>query len=314
MSAPACAAPPMIPRRWLAVVAVLFTVAIWANFLVTAGGVIGAGFGVVELGLLRAVISTAALSPVLWRIGLYPKGLEFWRFLVMVLGASLAFMFVMPMAFHYAPTADSGIFAPGMMPLWVASLSWIFLGERIGPFRLSGFALIAIGVLAVGGWEAITQAGDGAWRGYLLYSSSSLLFSCFAIAQRGSGLTALEATAIISVWSLPLSLLAALIWGVDFTTISPEALVWTAIAQFGSGVVAIVTFAYAINRLGASRAAAFIALTPAVVALASDLFLGEPARPLVWVGVAVVSVGVLIASGVLERRRMTAGPGTERAT
>ncbi|MEX2520558.1 MAG: DMT family transporter [Paracoccaceae bacterium] len=305
MSVPSCEAPPIIPRRWLAVAAVLFTVAIWANFLVTAGGVIGAGFGVVELGFLRAAVCTAALSPVLWRIGLYPKGLEFWRFLVMVLGASISFMFVMPMAFRYAPAADSGVFAPGMMPLWVAALSWMFLGERINRLRLVGFALIATGVLAVGGWEAISNAGDGAWRGYILFASSSLFFSCFAIAQRGSGLTALEATAMISAWSLPIAAIAALAWGADFTTVSVEAIAWTVIAQFSSGVVAIVTFAYAINRLGASKAAAFIALTPAVVALASDLFLGEPARPLTWIGIAVVSIGVLIASGAVGRRDAT---------
>ena len=43
------------------------------------------------------------------------------------------------------------------------------------------------------------------------------------------------------------------------------------------------------------------AVVPAVVALASDWFLGQPAGPLIWIGVVVVSVGVLIASGLFER-------------
>ncbi|WP_340109528.1 DMT family transporter [Pikeienuella sp. HZG-20] len=290
-------------RRGLAVLAALVTVAIWANFLVTTGGAVGAGLGVVELGFLRAVVCAAALSPVLWRLGVYPKGLELWRFLTMVLGAGASFIFLMPAGFLFAPAADSGIFAPGVLPLQVAVLAVIFLGERIGRVRVAGFALISVGVFAVGGWDALSAASDGAWRGYLLFSTSSLTFACYTVAQRGSGLSALEATALISFWSVPIAGAGALIWGLDFSAASPLVIGWTALAQFGSGVVAIVTYTYAIIHLGPSRGAAFIALTPAVVALASDLFLGQPARPLIWAGVAVVSVGVLIASGVMERRR-----------
>lgn len=285
----------------LAVAAALCTVAIWANFLVTTGGVVGAGLGIVELALLRAVACTIGLAPVVWRVGLYPKGLAPWRFAVMVIGAGVSFMFLMPAGFLFAPPADSGVFAPGLLPLWVAILSWTILKERIGGLRLVGFGLIALGVAAVGGWEAVRHGADGAWRGYLCFAGGSLFFSVYAIAQRGSGLSALESTALISVWSLPIAGAAWLVFGADFTTVGPAALAWTALAQFASGVLAIITFTYATMQLGPSRGAAFVALTPVIVALASDLVLDQPATPLVWVGVVVVSAGVLIASGVLER-------------
>jgi len=132
------------------------------------------------------------------------------------------------------------------------------------------------------------------------------MFSFYAIAQRGSGLTALEATALISVWCIPIAGVATLIYGVDFSGISAPALAWTALAQFGSGVVAIVTYTFAIMRLGPSQGSAFIALTPVVVALASDIFLGQPATTLTWVGAGIVSVGVLIASGIFEKRKAAA--------
>ncbi|MEM7546577.1 MAG: DMT family transporter [Pseudomonadota bacterium] len=287
----------------LAISAALFSVAIWANFLVTTGGVVGAGLGTVELGVLRAVCCTIALLPVIWRIGLYPRGLEFWRFLIMTLGAGLSFMFLIPLGFHFAPPADSGIFAPGVLPLWVAILSWLVLKERISPSRILGFVLIAIGVFTVGGYSALSQAEGQEWLGYMCFSGGSLLFSFYTIAQRGSGLTALEATALISVWCIPIAIVVIAIFGVDFSTVSVPALAWTALAQFGSGVVAIVTYTYAIMQLGPSRGSAFIALTPVIVALASGLFLGKPATDLALVGAAVVSVGVLIASGLFERHR-----------
>ena len=288
--------------RALAVGAALISVAIWANFLVTTGDVVGRGLGIVEIALMRSVVSAAALAPVLWRIGLYPKGLAFWRFAVMVGGAAAGFMFFMPFGFTYAPPTASGVFGPGTLPLWVAALSLLVLGERIGSLRMFGFFLIALGVLGVGGWDAIRSGGGGTWIGYVCFAGGSLFFSFYAIAQRDSGLTALEATALISAWSVPIAAVAALVWGVDFSAVGPVALGWTALTQFGSGVVAIVTYTYAIQRLGPSRGSAFIALTPAVVALASDLFLGLSAGSFVWAGVIVVSAGVLIASGVMERR------------
>lgn len=289
--------------KGIAVLAALFTVAIWANFLISTGAVVQSGLGIIEVGLLRSVACTAALLPVLWRMGVYPKGLPFGRFLVMTVGAGIGFMALMPLGFQFAPAGSSGVFAPGLLPLWVAGLSMIFLGEKIGVVRLAGFALIAVGVLAVGGLDALKAGADGAWKGYILFASASFGFSCYAVAQRGSGLSALEATALISVWTLPAALLGALIFGADFSGVPVELIAWTAFAQVASGVVSILAYTFAIIRLGPSRASAFMALTPAVVALAAETVLGEAGNPLVWVGVAVVSVGVLVASGVLERRR-----------
>ena len=285
----------------LAVAAALFSVAVWANFLVTTGGMTSGGLGVIELGFIRATVCGVALWPVVRRIGYYPKGMEFWRFLVMVIGAGSGFLFLIPLGFAYAPPADSGIFAPGTMPLWAAIVSIVFLGERISGLRGFGYLLIAIGILGVGGYDAIVNSGGGVWIGYVFFASGSLLFAFYAAAQRNSGLDALEATAVVNFWTLPVACIVAVVWGLDFSGVSWLAIGWTGFAQFGSGVIAIITFTYATMTLGPSRGSAFIALTPAVVALASDLFLGQPAGPLIWIGVVVVSVGVLIASGLFEK-------------
>lgn len=285
----------------LAVGAALFTVAVWANFLVTTGGMTSGGLGVIELGFIRATVCGIVLWPIARRIGYYPTGMEPWRFLTMVIGAGAGFLFLIPLGFAYAPPADSGIFAPGTMPLWAAIVSIAFLGERISAIRGVGYFLIALGILGVGGYDAIVNAGDGVWLGYVYFASGSLLFAFYAAAQRNSGLDALEATAMVNFWTLPAAFITAGIWGLDFSAVSWAAITWTGFAQFGSGVVAIITFTYATMTLGPSRGSAFIALTPAVVALASDIFLGQPASPMIWVGVVVVSVGVLIASGLFEK-------------
>lgn len=290
------------PGPSLAIAAALLSVAIWANFLVTAGGVVNAGLGIAEIGLIRGLVCALALAPVILKTGLYPKALSPWRFTVMLIGGGLSFLYLMPLGFLFAPPATSGVFAPGLMPLWTALLSVTVLGERLGAVRAAGLALIALGVLGAGGWDALFHGEAGAWPGYLIFASASLCFACYAVAQQGSGLNALEATALVSFWLLPVTIVVSLFAGVDFTSVSPATLAWTALAQLGSGVIALITFTYAVTRLGSSRAAAYIALTPAAVALASDVFLGMPAKPLVWAGIAVVSIGVLIASGVMARR------------
>ena len=55
---------------------------------------------------------------------------------------------------RYAPVADAGVFAPSMLPIYVALLSRVWLGERFSRPQLVGFGLIIVGALAVGGWEA----------------------------------------------------------------------------------------------------------------------------------------------------------------
>ncbi|MEM7267663.1 MAG: DMT family transporter [Pseudomonadota bacterium] len=286
----------------LGVGAALFSVAIWANFLVTTGGATAGGLGVVELGLIRAGLCSAVCLPFALRVGLYPKGMPLWRFLVMTIGASAGFLFLVPYGFTLAPPADSGIFAPGTLPLWSALVALIFLGERISALRWLGFLLIAAGVMGVGGFDALSRAGDGVWIGYLCFMGGSFFFAFYAAAQRNSGLNAVEATAMVNVWTLPVALVVSAIYGVDFSPVGVGAIAWVGFAQFCSGVVAVITFTYAAQTLGPSKGAAFIALTPAVVAVASDWFLGQPASSMIWVGVAVVSVGVLIASGVFDRR------------
>lgn len=291
----------MTRQKVIAVAAALFTVSIWANFLVTTGGMTSGGLGVIELGFIRAVVCGLILWPVVRRIGYYPPGMEPWRFIVLVIGAGSGFLFLIPLGFAFAPPADSGIFAPGTLPLWAAISSMIFLGERISPIRGVGYLFITAGVLGVGGLEALLNSGEGAWIGYLCFMAGSLMFSFYAAAQRNSGLDALEATALVNFWTLPMACIIAAVWGLDFSAVGAVAIGWTAIAQFASGVLAIITYTYAVMTLGASKGAAFIALTPAVVALASDWFLGQPASPMTWVGVVVVSIGVLIASGLFEK-------------
>ncbi|MEM7669191.1 MAG: EamA family transporter, partial [Pseudomonadota bacterium] len=67
------------------------------------------------------------------------------------------------------------------------------------------------------------------------------------------------------------------------------------------GAVALISFGYSVRLLGASRTAAFTALTPVLVLICGIVFLGEPVSEVKIAGVLSVSAGVFFASGVMDR-------------
>jgi drug/metabolite transporter (DMT)-like permease len=66
-----------------------------------------------------------------------------------------------------------------------------------------------------------------------------------------------------------------------------------------SGIVALVAFNTGIERLGASKGAAFVALVPVVATLLAIPILGEWPDLAAIIGVMTTSLGVLLASGIL---------------
>lgn len=109
----------------------------------------------------------------------------------------------------------------------------------------------------------------------------------------------------MSVWSLillvPLCLLAVRTGFFDAT--------WLEIgAQFllqglVSGLIALTIYGMAVERLGASGAAAFAALAPVLVILLGLPVLGEHPDAATLLAGACVCVGVFLASGVISRPR-----------
>jgi len=60
----------------------------------------------------------------------------------------------------------------------------------------------------------------------------------------------------------------------------------------------LLTFLYAVTRLGTVIPAASAALVPVLAALGGWLFLGEALGPMKILGIGVVMAGILLASGV----------------
>ena len=70
-----------------------------------------------------------------------------------------------------------------------------------------------------------------------------------------------------------------------------------------AGFVANFTYLYAVRALGSAIAAAAAAMVPTIGAIGGWMFLNEPITAAKWIGITIVSCGVVFASGVLFRAK-----------
>lgn len=281
--------------------AALATVLIWAGWVVATRHA-AQTLPVAAVGLLRYGIPALALAPIWLRTGLLPRGVSRWLLFVMVAGSGAPFFLLTANGMRFAPAAEVGPLLPGTMPLFVAVMSYFIDRERPSILRKLGFVLIAAGIAAIVGFEMVSGTAS-AGPGHMLVLTGALFWAAYTIAFRRSGLNAFEGAALIAVWStlaiLPfgaLPLIEALQSGRG-GEIAAQALVQGVL----SGIVAVVLFGVSILRLGASRAAAFAALIPALVALLAIPALGEIPAGAAVIGILGTSIGVALASGAFER-------------
>ncbi|MEL7216546.1 MAG: DMT family transporter [Pseudomonadota bacterium] len=282
---------------------VAVTMLIWTSFLVVTRAAANISLGPVDVGLLRFFTATAVLTPLLLKRGVLPAPAQIKHILTVALLGGFGFVLLLASGMRYAPVADSTIFAPSMLPLYVALLSALMLGERFSRVRIAGFTLILIGAVGVGGWEAIAASGDGTWRGHLYFTVAAFVWAVFTIKYRASGLDALGGAALLCFWSGLAFLAMAPFVEVRLFEIPRSTLLFHMVMQgVLAGVASTITYAYALRHIAPSKVAACAALVPPLAALSGWVFLGEPVGVVKALGIAVVAAGVLLASGALDRR------------
>lgn len=257
-----------------------------------------------DLTALRFAAAGLILAPVAWKTGLDPRrighggaqGIAIWA--AMVAGAGFVYALAAAAGFLFAPIAHGSVMLPGTMPLFVALLSVLVLGEKIAPARRVGFLLIPLGVVCLA-WAGIAHGAGGEWRGQLIFVGAAFLWACYTIAMRKSGLSPLAAAALVSVWSAILYLpFYALFHGDNLARAGwPEILGQSLMQGVLASVVSLVAYNRALELLGASRGAALASLVPVLATIFAIPLLGEWPQSLDWLGVAVISAGVYLATG-----------------
>jgi drug/metabolite transporter (DMT)-like permease len=188
------------------------------------------------------------------------------------------------------------------MPMFVALIAAVFLREKSSPVGKLGLSLIVTGALVIVGWHGATWSNARAF-GHALFLLAAFLWAGFTVVMRRAKLDPLHAAALVSTGSLViyLPIYVALHGALQGTRLAHVSLADIAFQAIFQGVlvtiVSLLLYARAVAILGASGGAAFGALVPALSALFAIPLLGEWPSETDCVAIALVSVGVYLASG-----------------
>jgi drug/metabolite transporter (DMT)-like permease len=220
--------------------------------------------------------------------------------------APLALMAFVGVAFHqvlqaYALTLTSAVSAGwliGLTPLWSAVLSAFLLRERLGAVKLAGLAVGFLGAALVvtRGELAARVLVLPSTRGDLLVLASTLNWALYTVIGHATirrlGPLRTTAGAMALGWLMLAPVFVALAGWHDYARLSAAG--WAGVLFLGvacSGLGYLFWYG-ALERIEASRVAAFLYLEPLVTLAAAVVLLGEPVRLTTVLG------GLLVLGGV----------------
>lgn len=273
-------------------------VSIWAGWMAITRLGVTTNLDSWDIAALRFGVAGLLLSPVMMRHGFALDQLGLARLLLLISGAGAPYAIIAASGLKFAPAADAGALVPGVMPLFVALLASFFLAEKFSPNRKLGLLMILTGVIAIAG-SSLMSAELNRSFGHAIFLCASFLWAVFTIILKWAKLSPLHATALVSVGSmigyLPVYFTIA---GTKLLDAPLSDLIIQSIYQgVFTTVVSLFLFGKAVSILGASSGAAFGALVPAMAALLAIPILGEFPKPVDWLGIITISIGVFLASG-----------------
>lgn len=290
-------------NRTTGTLAALLTVTIWASFLIGTRFAVQGNFSVEEVLLLRLLPGAIVLSPLMLKFDLIPRGQSWLRAAILMFGASAIFPYIVSSGLVYAPASDGGALAPGILPFWTALATFFIAKEKPRSIRKLGLAFILSGALMVSLWDILFYSNGESWKGHLLFLSGSGMFAIYSVIFRESGLSPLHSLIIGLFWGTVLIVPLLFLFGnVSFSQSKPiEIMLMIVLQSFIIGISATLLYNFAIQKLGAAESGAFGALTPILALLGGIILLEELFEPLKVIGITLVAIGVLLASGLVDR-------------
>jgi drug/metabolite transporter (DMT)-like permease len=188
--------------------------------------------------------------------------------------------------------------APALMPVLAGAMGWLAFGERPRPLQISGYVLIVAGLIAlVVVYASVTGPPDTLGLVYLVVAAA--MWAAYTLRLRGSGLSPLQATALICFWSAVVFVPVYAASGLsNLGHASAGELLFQSVYQgVLMSVVAVFAFNRAVASLGPRAAAAVIALVPVTVAVFAIPVLDEFPSASSSVIITVIAAGVMLAAG-----------------
>jgi drug/metabolite transporter (DMT)-like permease len=273
-------------------------VTIWAGWLVVMRLGVTRTLSAPDLTALRFAVAGPVLLPVVLRRGLALDRLRWPDFVAVAVGGGAPVALIVGAGLRFAPVAHAGAFYQGVVPLAVALLAAGVLKERVTVIRRIGLLLVLAGGLTMGGL-GVTDLLGSETIGHLLFLTAAGMTAFYTVAIRRADIDGLHAAAIAAIVSMFMYLPLYMAFIEDGLFRVPVAdLVFQALYQgVLTAAVSLALYGRAIRILGASNAAAFVALGPTMSALMAIPVLGELPSQVDWAAIMIITLGVYLASG-----------------
>ena len=279
----------------LGTAAAIGIVFIWSSWLIITKIGAESTLTIFDIAALRFRLSALIALPFVlyfkpWR------GMSLHRIAVMALLAGLPYVLVTYAAFTFAPAAYGGVFINGVMPAMTLAIGWLWLQQQPRSSQLAGAALIIAGA-SLAAMDARSSAASGAWIGALLFLAGALMFSTYMVLNRVWQVTAPQVLFAISVvtaiYYLP-------VWYLFLPTnlagTETSQILLQAIFQMLPNLIGFNLLAIAVRNVGASPTAAILSAVPGLGAILGLIILGEELGVVTWVGIVVLSLGILLTA------------------
>ena len=289
--------------RFAAYVALVASLFLWSgNWIV--GRAVREDISPALAALGRVLIVMLALAPFALR-GLAAKlraqPLEGWRTLALagLFGGGLHFA-LQWLALHYT-TATSATLFISTSPVFILLLAGPLLGERVAALQWLGVTVSFAGI------ATIVSAGDPAALarlsvnpGDLLALGSMLMWALYTI-MLNRRRDDLDTPQFLFVLTLVGAVTVApwVAWELAYegrVQLSGVGVIAFVYSALGSFLLAYLGWSYAVPRLGAARAGAWMHLMPAFGVLLAAIFLGEYPRWYHFAGIALILAGIALSS------------------
>jgi drug/metabolite transporter (DMT)-like permease len=288
--------PRQIPLRPLVgYLAIAVTVLVWAGFALSTRAASGAQLTFGDVALIRSGIPALFFLPFLPKRISVLRQLPARRWLMIAAGAGLPFFWLAAMGGAQTSATHVGALIAGTTPVSVAVLTWVIYRQR--PAVLLPLGIILVGVAALIGASGNLAAGS--LTGVALLLSASLLWGCYTLGLRGSGLDPIGCALVLALPStlVLLPLLATGVLPSNLTQVRlAEAMPFMLAQGVGVGLVSSLTYAIAIARLGVAKCAAIGSLAPAIAAVLAVPLLHEALTLGTILAVLIICAGVMLAN------------------
>jgi drug/metabolite transporter (DMT)-like permease len=285
-------------------------VLMWGLYLAFARAGVSAGLTGFDFAAIR--YGTAGLIMLPWLLRNNPKTMAgvgwthaFWLMLL----AGPIFIWMGVGGYKFAPLAHGAVVQPATIVIGTTILAALVLKDRPDLKRLIGIAVIVFGLAVIAG-PALLEGGAMTSIGDSMFVAAGMLWAGFTTLTRRWNIKALPATAAVSVLSAAIVLPAyTATIGFDTLLALPISTLITQIIIQGvfSGVLAVICYTRAAELLGPAKAAIFPALVPAAAIIIGIPVVSEFPTLLQLTGLVLVSLGLLVAIGVIRLSRSSIG-------